>query len=183
MQITAKNSDVFTFRALQQEDGELLGKFFEGLSEETRSKFGPHPLTRDHAQNSLCSNIGTDNVTRYIIGSPRQIVGYFIVDFNHYPNEKARYDSYEVQLDFTRDPVFAPCIADKYQSFGVASQALAVLIEELTEQGIRSLVLMGGTQEPNLTARNFYTKFGFVEQGQFYTDYNGLNNIDMRLML
>jgi len=42
---------------------------------------------------------------------------------------------------------------------------------------------MGGTQEPNHLARNFYKKFGFQEEGEFYTDYNGLNNIDMRLVL
>ncbi|MDC2888086.1 hypothetical protein [Psychrosphaera algicola] len=41
---------------------------------------------------------------------------------------------------------------------------------------------MGGTQEPNLLARNLYKKFGFVEIGEFYTDYNRLNNVDMRLV-
>jgi len=42
---------------------------------------------------------------------------------------------------------------------------------------------MGGTQEPNKVAQSFYKKFGFKEYGRFYTDHNGLNNIDMKLML
>ena len=183
MEITAKNNEVFEFRPLDKNDGKLLGGFFEGLSQETRSKFGPHPLTNEHAVEKLCPQIGKDNVNRFVIASDEKVVGYFIVDFNHYPHEKSRYDSYQVNLDFCNDPVFAPCISDEYQSLGVASQALKSLIKALTEKGVRSLVLMGGTQEPNFVARNFYKKFGFEEQGEFYTDYNGLNNIDMRLVL
>jgi len=183
MEITASNRDVFEFRSLTEADGPLLGAFFEGLSKDTRSKYGPHPLTLAHACNELCPKVGTDNVSRYIIGSPDKVVGYFIVDFNPYPHEKSRYEAYGVELDFAHDPVFAPCIADQYQSLGVASQAFSALIKTLIQQGVKSLVLMGGTQEPNHLARRFYKKFGFQELGEFYTDYNGLNNIDMRLML
>jgi len=183
MEIKAKNNEVFEFRPLESSDDHLLGRFFEDLSQETRSKFGPHPLSLEYAIEVICPQIGTDNVSRFVIGSDEKIVGYFIIDFNFYQNEKTRYDSYQVSLDFSNDPVFAPCIADSYQSLGVASQALKELIKELTNRGVRSLVLMGGTQEPNHLARSFYKKFGFQEQGEFFTDYNGLNNIDMRLML
>ena len=183
MGISAKNNEVFDFRRLGESDGELLGAFFEGLSEETRSKFGPHPLTREYAIEELCSSAGSDNVFRYIIGSTEKVVGYFIVDFNEYPHEKSRYASYDIALDFTKDPAFAPCIAERYQNLGVASQAMYVLIKDLSETGVNSLVLMGGTQEPNHLARSFYKKFGFEEQGAFYTGHNGLNNIDMRLVL
>lgn len=183
MEIIAKNNEAFVFRPLAHNDSKLLGKFFEGLSQNTRSKFGPHPLTTQYAQDELCPKVSNEQVSRFVIGSSEQIVGYFIVDFNDYPHEKTRYDAYKVNLDFSQDPVFAPCIADKYQSLGVASQALNLLISDLREKGVRSLVLMGGTQEPNHLARNFYKKFGFQEEGEFYTDYNGLNNIDMRLVL
>ena len=183
MKITAKNNEEFEFRPLAENDGELLGSFFEGLSAETRSKYGPHPLTKQYAVEKLCAQIGKDNVWRFVIGNTDKVVGYFIVDFNHYPHEESRYCRYQLALDFSTDPVFAPCIADEYQSLGVASQAMGVLINTLTEKDLRSLVLMGGTQEPNQLARSFYRKFGFEELGEFYTDYNGLNNIDMRLVL
>ena len=42
---------------------------------------------------------------------------------------------------------------------------------------------MGGTQEPNLVARSFYKKFGFKEYSKFFTEHNGLENIDMMLIL
>ncbi|CAH1539724.1 GNAT family N-acetyltransferase [Vibrio owensii] len=183
MEISAKNNEVFDFRLLEESDGEILGAFFEGLSKETRSKFGPHPLTHGYAVEKLCPSVGSDNVSRYIIGSKEKVVGYFIVDFNEYPDEKSRYASYDINLDCTKDPVLAPCIADHYQSLGIASQAMYLLIKRLNETGVNSLVLMGGTQEPNHLARSFYKKFGFEEQGEFYTGHNCLNNIDMRLVL
>jgi len=183
MHITAKNHEQFTFRRLETHDADLLGDFFEDLSQETRSKFGPHPLTREYARERLCATEERDNVVRYLIASDDKVVGYFIVDFRHSPHEHARYQTYQMDLDSTRDPVFAPCIADHYQSLGVASQAMAALIEGLTNEGIRSLVLMGGTQLPNHVARRFYRKFGFKEQGEFHTHHNGLDNVDMRLIL
>ena len=183
MEIKAKNSEVLEFRPLLANDAEYLGKFFEDLSQVTRSKFGPHPLSHAYACETLCRQIGQDNVSRFVIASADKIVGYFIVDFNPYPDEQRRYCSYGTQIQSDLDPVFAPCIADAYQSQGIASQAMILLLNVLKGRSIRSLVLMGGTQSPNIPARDFYKKFGFVECGQFYTEHNGLDNFDMRVML
>lgn len=182
MEINAKNSELFEFRRLSNGDAKLLGEFFENLSTDTRSKFGPHPLTSQYAENELCRNVGQDNVSRFVVGSDEKVVGYFIVDFNEYKHERDRYNSYNIDLDFAVDPVFAPCIADEYQNQGIASQSMNALIKTFSSTHVRSLVLMGGTQAPNQLARTFYKKFGFEELGEFYTDYNGLNNLDMRLV-
>ena len=182
MEIKTKNSEAFELRPLLESDAEYLGKFFEDLSQATRAKFGPHPLSYAYASETLCRQIGQDKVSRFVVASADKIVGYFIVDFNSYPDEKARYYSYGTQLQSDLDPVFAPCIADAYQSQGIASQAMTLLLSVLKERNIRSLVLMGGTQEPNIPASDFYKKFGFRECGQFYTEHNGLNNFDMRVV-
>ncbi len=81
-----------------------------------------------------------------------------------------RYASYGIDLDFSVDPVFAPCIHDDYQNQGLASLAMAALLPILAQANINSLVLMGGTQAPNLVARNFYKKFNFQALGEFYTE-------------
>lgn len=180
--IHSPNGYPFTLRSLDKNDSGILGEFFESLSPQTRSKFGPHPLDKEYAKYVICKNIDVDNVSRFIIVTETQVVGYFIVDFNEYPNERSRYSSYGIELDFALDPVFAPCIHDNYQGQGLASLGLDALLRYFDNSKIRSLVLMGGTQEPNLLARNLYKKFGFVEIGEFYTDYNRLNNVDMRLV-
>lgn len=180
--IRTKNKEDFSFRSLEQSDSEILGNFFESLSNQTRSKFGPHPLTLEYAKSTLCEEIGIDKVSRFVIASPKKVIGYFILDFNEYAHERERYSSYDIDLDFSLDPVFAPCIHDNYQSQGVASLAMDALIQTLDKSKVQSLVLMGGTQEPNTLARNFYKKFGFQEFGEFYTGHNDLNNVDMRLV-
>lgn len=177
------NGEDFTFRPFSKSDAEVLGDFFESLSDQTRSKFGPHPLTLKYVKSTLCKQIGVDNVSRFVIESQKIIVGYFIVDFNEYPEERARYSSYGIDLNFSIDPVFAPCIHDEYQGQGIASFALKALLQALDKSKVKSLVLMGGTQELNTLARHFYKKFDFQELGEFYTEHNNLNNVDMRLML
>ncbi|WP_019614835.1 GNAT family N-acetyltransferase [Psychromonas ossibalaenae] len=177
--ITAKNNRTFVFRELQADDAQILGDFFVNLSAQTRSRFGPHLLTQEHAS-LLCSEVGNTNITRFIVENESEIAGYFILDFNLFEHEKKRYHSYGTTLDCNIDPVFAPCIADKYQNSGIASQVMLKIIEFSSNQGLRSLVLMGGTQQSNHLARSFYKKFGFEEYGSFTTE---MVNIDMKLNL
>lgn len=182
IEFISKSNELLIFRDLAESDAAELGSFFESLSEDTRSKYGPHPLTKDHAL-LLCNKIGIDNVNRFIILNTKEIIGYFVLDFNPFEHEAARYREYGIELDEKTDPVFAPCISDGYQNQGIASEAMKLLLNFARGENLRSIVLMGGTQEPNKVAQSFYKKFGFKEYGRFYTDHNGLNNIDMMLML
>ena len=183
MDITTKRGETFLFTPFEKQHAERLSAFFESLSDDTRSKFGPHPLTRDYVFEHLVQTTKNRNVERFVLSSQTKIIGYFIVDYREFAEEKQRYHDYGIVLNFTTNPVFAPCIADAYQSQGIASQALKALLVHLHQQNIESLVLMGGTQAPNKQARQFYKKMGFEELGEFYTQHNQLNNVDMRLLL
>ena len=180
--IFSKNNEEFFFRELESNDGKILGNFFLNLSENTTSKFGPHPLTKECA-NELCNAINEINIQRFIVVKNEVVAGYFILDFNVYENEIARYQQSGFILESNLDPVFAPCIADNYQNSGIASRSMSLIIQIAKKANLRRIVLMGGTQEPNILARSFYNKFGFKEYGTFYTDHNQLNNIDMMLEL
>lgn len=159
--ISTKQGDEFIFRAFTKDDAAGLTTFFTSLSEQTRSQFGPHPLTAEYVKSHLGQQLAIDKVSRFVLTTQQKIVGYFIVDHNNYPNELKRYASYGIDLDFSVDPVFAPCIHDGYQNQGLTSLAMAALLPILVQAKINSLVLMGGTQAPNLVARNFYKKFNF----------------------
>lgn len=178
----SNSGEILMFRELLENDKSELGIFFENLSEETRSRFGPHPLTKEQAD-LLCENIDKDNIKRFVISDELQIVGYFIINFNLFEHERNRYAEFNITLDPQKDPVFAPCIADKYQNQGVASATMQFIIDYAKANCLRSLVLMGGTQETNAIARRFYTKFNFKEYAQFFTAHNNSNNIDMKLDL
>lgn len=182
IEFKSKFNELLLFRELNNADAVKLGSFFELLSEETKSKFGPHPLTKENAD-LLCHHIGSDNISRFIISNALEIIGYFILDFNPFKNEASRYQKFGIELDSNFDPVFAPCIADRYQNQGVGSQAMIFILNYARSRKLRSIVLMGGTQESNMVARSFYKKFGFKEYSKFFTEHNGLENIDMMLNL
>ena len=180
--IINKFGEEFTFKNIEETDSKRLGVFFESLSAETRSRFGPHPLTTKQAE-VLCQNIFTDKAKRFITLYNEEVVGYFILDFNEYKDEIKRYADYNVNLNMEADPVFAPCISDTYQNKGIASISMIEIINFAKEKNVRSLVLMGGTQATNELAIKFYEKFNFKKYGTFYTTHNNLNNYDMRLLL
>lgn len=180
--ILSKKNEAFFFRELARCDSQMLATFFVNLSDATRSRFGPHPLTMECA-NELCNTIDDSKVKRFVVLNDKAIAGYFILDFTPYKHEIARYQINNISLTSDLDPVFAPCIADKQQNSGIASQAMLLIINMAKNENLRRIVLMGGTQENNLLARSFYRKFAFKEYGTFYTDYNHLNNIDMMLTI
>jgi GNAT superfamily N-acetyltransferase len=182
IEFKSKSNNLLVFGELHNTDELQLGNFFCSLSENTRSKFEPHPLTREQAA-IICASIEKDNTKRFVVTKFTEIIGYFILNFNSFENESARYKKYGINIDSRVDPVFAPCIADNYQNQGIASKVMRFILEYAHEKKLKSIVLMGGTQKSNALARGFYKKFGFEEYGEFYTAYNSLNNIDMKLNL
>jgi GNAT superfamily N-acetyltransferase len=169
-------------RLLLPGDGELLGRYFEGLSEETRRRFGPHPLTTGEAQD-LCARIDRHSALRFVAllpGTAPQIIAYFILMLSAGEPETARYKEYGIQLDNAADCAFAPSVADAYQSRGLGSLLMPHIIEVARRMGKRALVLMGGTQSTNTRAVGFYEKFGFERVGSYFTE---IENYDMILRL
>lgn len=176
--IRCKHNKSYIFRKLTSADRERLGLFFSSLSDNTRIRFGPHPLTHEHA-NVLCASLTDDSVTRFIVETEDKFVGYFILDFRVIEHEVKRYRSYGIVLNPKSDPLFAPCIADDYQNFGISSAVMSNIIAYAKGVNCASLVLLGGTQESNELGISFYKKWGFKECGRYF--HKG-NNIDMRLI-
>ncbi|MBN2181790.1 MAG: GNAT family N-acetyltransferase [Sedimentisphaerales bacterium] len=164
---------------IEQKDGLALGYFFGLLSDETKSRFAPHPLTPEYAKR-LCINESGDTAERFVLECDRKIIGYFILEYVMSVHEANRYRQFGVNLKSNQDILFAPCILDEYQNKGLASQVMMILIQHAKEKRMRSIVLMGGTQETNIIAKKLYEKYGFKKYGGYQTD---IYNIDMRLEL
>ena len=179
LSLKCKNGDVLNFRLLENTDAVLLGDFFCSLSEETKSKYGPHPLTKEQAK-VLCDNSHQTEVVRFVALIRERVIGYFILDFSAIQHEVVRYDSFGIKLTPGHDPFFAPCISDQYQNIGISSLIMPELLNFAKAKQARSIVLLGGTQETNTLGISFYKKWGFKAVGGYFTD---VNNIDMRLML
>lgn len=169
----------YVLKLLSVNDHEQLGDFFQGLSKETRMRYAPHPLDKAYAR-KLCLEIEFDPADRFVLSTDTEIIGYFILDPQVPVHEADRYKNYAIELESGKDCMFAPCMADAYQDKGLGGKVMPSLLEHCQKKTYKSLVLLGGTQESNRRALQFYRKFGFNEHGGFHTE---VYNIDMRLLL
>ncbi len=165
----------FDFRLLLEDDGPLIGKYFESLGDDTRTKFGPHPLdmATGHA---LCTELDYTKFLRMIAVHQDTAIAYFILILDVRPGERNRYESYGITLVDNHDCIVAPSVADAYQNRGLGSVLMLRILDIVASLGFTRILLSGGTRATNLRAVHFYEKFGFREVGRFE---NSCDNIDM----
>jgi GNAT superfamily N-acetyltransferase len=177
-----KNNNTYTLRPITVRDSNALGEYFVRLSDETKRRFQPHPLTNEQAA-QLCAEQGAtpdETALRLILLSDETVIGYFILESTMSVHEASRYAAHGIELVSQKDVLFAPSILDEYQNLGLASLVMPHLLSFVKANNARSLVLMGGTQSTNPRAIAFYEKFGFEKFGGYETE---IFNHDMRLIL
>jgi GNAT superfamily N-acetyltransferase len=170
----------WVLRGLQPTDAEVLGDFLEGLSPETKQRFGPHPLTHEFAQ-WLCAHL-PDHAARFVLHAEgdSDLAGYFILDRGDLWHEYQRYAEQGNPLPRATTAFFAPVLADSVQGLGLGRQVMPKLIGWARGQGLTHLALLGGTQATNARALAFYEHFGFRKCGGYQTE---VFNFDMLLII
>lgn len=178
--IFTRNNTNYTLRNLIPTDAQTLATFFTELDPITRQRFGPHPLTPEFAA-ELCTRTH-DTAYRLVIveTDKNRIVGYMILEREVPWYEIERYRNAGISIEAHTDASFAPCIHPDVQNSGIASACMPQIIAFAQGEGLRNLVLLGGTQDTNKTALRFYEKFGFTRCGGYHTE---VFNHDMMLRL
>jgi GNAT superfamily N-acetyltransferase len=173
------------FRPLAAADGLILGKYFGGLSPETRFRFGPHAFDQATAD-YLCASIDLADTIRMIAVSDsngeEMVLAYFILVLGVSDAERDRYAAVNILLDAQSDCTFAPSVADAFQNQGVGKPLIQHVVEIARALGRERMVLMGGTQATNSRAIHYYQKAGFRTIATF-DDPPGFLNYDMVLDL
>ncbi len=174
-----QNNLPFLLRRLDKGDFDNLVSYVNGLSQETRKRFGPHAFDKQsmvdfYSENDLrLGYIAVDLETG-------AIVGYAIIKRGILEHDRARLESYGLVPDQERDSTFAPSVADNRQGQGIGSSLLQFIIADLKTRKINRIILWGGVQADNERAIQYYLRNGFTRLGQF--EYNG-SNYDMMLSL
>jgi diamine N-acetyltransferase len=76
--ITFSNNAQATIRLLKKDEGEQLLHYFDQLSAETKSRFGPHLF--DHATVQYIVNEQTDDIYRYVaLNEQQEIIAYMLI--------------------------------------------------------------------------------------------------------
>ena len=161
-------------RKVTHTDKDKLCSYFRNLSEETKSRFGPHPFNESTV--GLICNGEYDMCTAYLCLIEGMVAAYAVVKLGYIEGDRSRYDHYSIELNHEHDYTLAPSVADRYQSQGIGSQMFEFVENDLRKKGADKIILWGGVQAGNQRAVNYYYKYGFEKQGAF--EHNG-NNYDM----
>jgi len=158
---------------------ERLVHYLTHLSDESKSRFGPHAFTNEIIE-QLYNDPGNYKLFVAKNTEDKSIIAYAIIKMGWLDFEFPRLNSYGLKNE-QGDCTLAPSVADAWQSRGIGSNFMEYLIDHLKNTyQIRRIFLWGGVQSSNTRAVNLYKKFGFRTLGQF--EYHGLND-DMLLEL
>jgi len=177
MIIEVKNKSQVCLRRLHSNDHDHLFDYLQGLSDLTKSRFGPHGYDR---QSIIDIYQHTAEYFGYIAEEllTKKIVAYSILKTGYLPHDRFRFESYGLLPDQQTDCTYAPSVADAWQSCGVGNALFHYILSDLKAKGFKRVLLWGGVQSNNEKAISFYLKNGFKRLGKF--EYNGLND-DMML--
>jgi GNAT superfamily N-acetyltransferase len=179
---TASGTPV-TLRPLRHDDAAALGDYLTGLSDATRSFWGPHGFSRETAC-EICSGLAADRVLRLIatmdVDGKERIVAYFLLYRGARAPDAGRYAARGIWLDDATDAALAPSVADAFQNQGIGGILMAHTLEVARRLGRSRVVLWDGVQARNARGIHFYTKWGFRCVGEFTTR---VLNYDMILEL
>jgi GNAT superfamily N-acetyltransferase len=153
----------------------MLANYLSGLSEITKSRFGPHAYDYLSILNFYRQNA---NRIGYVAldESGTNVIAYAIIQIGFLSHDQPRLEGYGITLHAKTDATFAPSVADAWQGQGVGTQMLHFILADLKTKGVLRLILWGGVQADNSHAVNYYHKLGFTTLGQF--SYYG-ENYDM----
>ena len=171
------------FHPLRREDSALLGRYFPGLSADTRERFAPHAFTAEQAE-MLCAAIDYEKIIRLLAATgdgPRpEAVAYFILRLEINDDDEGRHRARGMALDRPSVCSIAPSVADDRRGRGLGSVVMGRALALARHLGKRQVILQGGVQATNSRAIGFYDKHGFRKVGSFST---GVENHDMFLDL
>lgn len=177
------SGETAALRPLQPDDAGRFGEYLLGLSQETRSRYGPHPFDQTTAD-QICATLDPTDILRMVAivgqGDEARIISYILLKQGVLEADRERYEALGIPLDAATDCTLAPSVADAYQNQGIGSLMMQHLLNVAEKLGRKRIVLWYGVQATNSRAVHFYTKWGFRKVGEFYTDKN---NFDMILNL
>ncbi len=177
MVVQLKDQKLLTIRLLGPNDSEKLCQYLEQLSEETKSRFGPHPFDKSTVD-EICNNL-PGHTLRYVAVDETNgnIVAYMLVKPGLIEWDAQRYAVRDQFFDNATTVTYAPSVADRWQSSGLGSAMYKFIEQELKRKGVKKIILWGGVQAGNQKAIHFYSKYGYRYIAPFRHD--GKDNYDM----
>lgn len=167
-------------RTLNADDETKLAEFIGGLSPITKH-FYSYNEPNEVIAKEICDAIGKYDKLRFVLelDDTHDLIGLFEISLDIPEPDMKRYQSYGVKLT-PSDCRFGPLLRDDYQSKGLGSLVLTVIIDIAKKLGRNRIILWGGVHQTNAQAIRFYQKNDFRIVGSF-TNHDELPCYDMMI--
>ena len=118
---------------------------------------------------------------RYVAESGDRIIAYMLLQPGLIEADRSRYELKNIFFEENTTITFAPSVADDFQNSGLGTKMFNSMLNEVKNEGYKTIVLCGGVQATNARAVHFYEKYGFQHKGSFWHDEK--DNHDMTLFI
>ncbi len=181
MTIKLGNDQSINIRQFKSSDILPLYAYLQNLSQETRSRFGPHPFDWEYVKAIAPEKKEVTKRFIAISADTQEVVAYLLIQIGLVKEDLERYKRRGQLIKPESSASFAPSVTDQWQGTGLGI-VLTKYVETISfDLGVRELVLWGGVQATNEKALRFYEKLGYRPMGKFYSE--GKENIDMKKSL
>jgi GNAT superfamily N-acetyltransferase len=182
--ISLPNGMALNFRPLTLADTAPLGRYFLGLSDQTKEVYGPHTFDQPTADR-LCAEIDITQTVRMVaVDAQGEFIAYFILDWLIREKQLERYAGYGLLFDPPECCQIAPSVLDGYQSQGIGTPLMQHVFDIARRAGRRYMQLTEGVCGHNARGIHYYQKLGFRQAGVFYPSWgNGRPSYDMYVEL
>lgn len=182
-EIQSSQNEKFILRPLEQHDEHTLLDLLHSLSEQTK-RFYSYTDPLDAVAKEMCDAINKYDKVRFVLEntSQKELVGLFEFSMDIPANDLERFEEYNIHLDSKTDCRIAPLLRDAYQSKGLATVVLPILVKIAQGFERNRIMLWGGVLQNNPQAIRFYEKNGFKKLGKFMNE-DHLPSYDMILEL
>lgn len=166
--MVSTKGEFFLLRPLEKKDEARLADLIEGLSEETK-KFISVNKSSESIAREQCDAINRYDKLRFVLEKEdnRELVGLFEYSFSIPQGDLDRFEKYGIKLSEQTDCRMGPLLGDAYQSQGIASIVLPIIISIAKQFGKKRIILWGGVMHENIRAVRFYEKNNFKNVGAF----------------
>jgi diamine N-acetyltransferase len=181
--IFTSNDEKMLLRPLEPTDEKELTELIKNLSSITK-KFYSYNEPAEQIAKEHCEAINKYDKLRFVLEkeSAKDFVGLFEFSFDIPQGDLDRFEKYGINLSSKTDCRIGPLLRDDYQSQGIGSLVMPIIIKLAKLFDKSRIILWGGVFQNNPQAIRFYEKNGFKNVGQF-DNQDGVKCFDMVLAL